>query len=143
MGCWNIYEKINSIKISKLEQPIFQETLKKHDVLCLQETHVSQDEIIPDLDGYVSIPHCRNISGNNRYFGGILIFIKTSIRNGITFRHNFDKDAIEATFLKIFFGLKKDVKYLFTYASPIHSPYTTSRPENILDKIETGYIDNE
>ena len=144
VGCWNIegiYEKINSVKVSKLEQPIFLETLKKHDVLCLQETHLSQDEIIPDILGYVSIPHCRNISGNSRYFGGLLIFIKTSIRNGIKIRHNFDQDALEATFLKNFFGLKKDVKYLFTYASPINSPYAISRTVNILDKIETQYID--
>ena len=145
MGCWNIegvYEKINSVKISKLEQPIFEETLKKHDVLFLQETHLSPDEIIPDFDRYMSIPHCRNISGNNRYFGGILLFIKTSIRNGIKIKHNFDKDAIEATFLKNFFGLKNDVKYLFTYASPINSPYTKSRTANIFDKIETQYIDD-
>ena len=96
VGCWNIegvYEKINNVKVSKLEQHTFYETLKKHDILCLQETHLSQDEIIPDFDRYVSISHCRNISANNRYFGGMLIFIKTSIRNGIKIRHNFDQDA--------------------------------------------------
>ena len=144
VGCWNIegvYEKVNSVKISKLEKPSFEETLNKHDVLCLQETHLSQNELIPDFNGYVSMPHCRNISANNRYFGGMIIFIKTSIRNGIKIRTNFDQDALEATFLKNFFGLEKDVKYLFTYASPINSPYTKSRTVNILDKIETQYID--
>ena len=71
----------------------------------------------------------------------MIIFIKTSIRKGIKIRNNFDQDALEATFLKTFFGLEKDVKYLFTYASPINSPYTKSRTVNILDKIETQYID--
>ena len=146
MGCWNIegvYEKINSVKISKLDQICFQETLRKHDVLCLQETHLSPDEIIPVFDGYVSIAHCRNISQNNRFFGGILIFIKTCIRNGIKIGHNFDNDALQATFLKHFFGLKKDIKCLFTYASPINSPYTKSRNANILDMIETKFIEDE
>jgi exonuclease III len=145
VGCWNIegvYEKINSVKLCKLDQPIFQETLKKHDILCLQETHLSQDEIIPETNGYVTIPHCRKISANNRYFGGFLIYIKTSIRNGVKIRHHFDEDALEVTLLKNFFGLNKDVKFLFTYASPINSCYTKTRTTNILDKIETLYIDD-
>ena len=51
-------------------------------------------------------------------------------------------DAFEVTLLKINFGLHRDVKFLFTYASPIDSPYTRSRTENILEKIETRYIDD-
>ena len=94
VGCWNIegiYENINSVKISKLTQPSFLETLKKHDILCLQETHVGKDEIIPSIDGYYTVPHCRTISGNNRYFGGILIFVKSCIKNGIKFDGNVHK----------------------------------------------------
>ena len=145
VGCWNVegvYEKINSVKLCKLDQPFFLEILKKHDILCLQETHLSQDEIIPQIEGYTTTPHCRKISGNNRYFGGILIFIKTSIKNGVKIGNKFDEDAIEVTLLKNFFGLCKDVKLLFTYGSPINSPYTKTRTANILDKIETQYIDD-
>ena len=47
VGCWNIegiYEKVNGINICKLEEDIFfEETLKKHDILCIQETHASPD----------------------------------------------------------------------------------------------------
>ena len=144
VGSWNIegiYEKINSVKVCKLNQSFFQNVLRKHDILCLQETHVSQDEIIPKIDGYVSIPHCRQISANNRYFGGILIFIKTCIRNGVKIGHNFDEDALEVTLLKNFFGLRRDTKFLFTYASPINSPHTRAKSGNILELIETRYID--
>ena len=94
VGCWNIegiYENVNSVKISKLTQPFFRDILKKHEVLCLQETHVGQDEIIPSIDGYDTIPHCRKISGNSRFFGGILIFAKTCIKNGIKFCHSIDE----------------------------------------------------
>ena len=70
-GCWNIEgadEKINSVKISKVDQHFFKNTLKMFDILCLQETHLSEEDI-PEMDGYDATPHCRKISGNNRYFG--------------------------------------------------------------------------
>ena len=146
VGCWNIegvYEKINSVKVSKLVQPFFHEVLKKHDIMCLQETHIPQDETIPKIDGYETIPHCRKISANHRFFGGILVFVKTCIKNGIKVGRNFDDDVLEITLLKNYFGLCKDTKLLFTYASPINSPYTVSKAEHILEKIETRYIDDE
>ena len=145
VGCWNIQgvmEKVNSSKINKIEDPIFEKILKKFDILCLQETHLSQDDDVPKFDGYVPIPHCRKLSGNNRYFGGMLVYIKTSIRSGARIRRNFDDDALEVTLLKNFFGLGKDFKILFTYASPINSCYTKARTTNILDKIETQFIDD-
>ena len=72
VGSWNIqgvFEKVNSSKLNKFDDPIFQSILKTFDILCLQETHLSQDEDIPTINGYVPIPHCRKISANNRYFG--------------------------------------------------------------------------
>ena len=103
VGCWNIegvYEKINSVKVCKLDQPTFLETLNNHDILCLQETHISHEEPIKNIDGYTITPHCRKISANNRYFGGMLIFIKTSIEKGIQIGKNFDEDALEVTLKK-------------------------------------------
>ena len=144
VGCWNIegiHENINSVKISKLEQPFFQEILNKHDILCLQETHISQDEPIPTIAGYDVIPHCRQISANNRYFGGMLVFTKSCIKKGIKLGLNIDEDAIEVTLSKNFFGLRRDVKILFTYASPLNSPYTIAKPENMIEKIETRYVE--
>ena len=146
VGCWNIegiYEKINSVKVCKLNQPVFLETLHNHDILCLLETHISHDEPIVHIDGYTITPHCRKISANNRYFGGMLIFIKNSIEKGVKIGKNFDEDVLEVTLKNDFFGLNKDYKFLFTYASPINSPYTKSRPENLLGKIETKYICSE
>ena len=144
VGCWNIegaMEKVNSSKLNKIEDPVFKNILKTFDILCLQETHLSQDDDTPNCNGYVSIPHCRKLSGNNIYFGGMLVYIKTSIRSGARIRRNFDDDALEITLLKNFFGLDKDIKILFTYASPINSCYTKARTTNMLDKIETHFID--
>ena len=75
MGCWNIegiYENFNASKMSKLEDPSFLSTLKKFDILCLQETHVSKEENLKIPSEFRSIPHCRKISGNSRYFGGVV-----------------------------------------------------------------------
>ena len=72
LGCWNIEgadEKINSVKISKLSQKFFQDTLKTFDIFCVQETHLSKNENIPIIEGYDATPQCRNISGNNRFLG--------------------------------------------------------------------------
>ena len=143
VGCWNIesiYENINSVKISKLEQPFFLELLNKHDLFCIQETHVSENEFIPKPEGFEVVPHCRKISDNNRYFGGILVYIRSNIRAGMKINRKLDEDALEITLCKKFFGLPKDMKIFFTYASPINSPHTKNKPENVFDIIERKFV---
>ena len=74
VGCWNIegiYEKVNGVNLCKLEDHTFQKILSKFDIFCLQETHVSQTEIIPRFEHFRTIPHCREKSANNRHFGGM------------------------------------------------------------------------
>ena len=86
-------------------------------------------------------PHCRRKSSNNRHFGGFLLFIRTSIKEGVKIREIFDEDALEVTLKKGFFGLQEDIKILFIYASPLNSCYTKSRTSNILDITETRIRD--
>ena len=146
VGCWNIeglYEKVNGVKICKLNDESFINTLKKCDILCLQETHLAQGDNIPSLENFNSVPHCREKSGNNRYFGGFLLLIRKSIAKGIKINKNKDVDVLEVTLLKHFFLLREDTKILFTYASPLNSCYTQARDTNILDKIETSYDGGE
>ena len=66
----------------------------------------------------------------------MLLLIKKQYRKGIKINKNLDVDALEITLLHDFFDLKENVKIIFTYASPITSSYTKSRPENILDKLD-------
>ena len=96
VGTWNIegiYERVNGINVCKLEDETFEKTLKKFDILCLQETHLAKNESLSIPDNYVAIPHCRNISKNNRYFGGMLLLIKKLFRKGIKIKQDFDADA--------------------------------------------------
>ena len=143
VGCWNIEgadENINSVKISKLDQSPFLDTLKFFDILCIQESHLSEEDNIPKVDGYETTPHSRKRSGNNRFFGGMVVYVKTSIKNGLKIDRNFDVDTLEIILSKSFFGLENDVKILFTYASPATSNYTRTRDMNVLEKIEAIYI---
>ena len=146
VGCWNmqgLYEKVNGIKICKLDDETFQNTLKKFDILCLQETHLSKDHTNKTFKDYVSIPHCRSQSKNNRYFGGMLLFVKKNIRKGIKINNDFDQDVIEVIINKTFFNIKEDKHILFTYASPINSCYTKARPTNVLEKLKQRKLTTE
>ena len=146
VGCWNIeglLEKVNGTKLCKMEEKIFQDTLRNFDILCLQETHIGNDEIFNKLKDFHTIPHCRNKSANNRYFGGFLILIRNSIRKGIKILKTEDKDIFELILLKKYFGLNTDTKLFFTYASPITSCYVKARTENVIDTIESKIINTD
>ena len=143
VGCWNIegiYQKINGVRISKLDDESFEKTLNKFDILCLQETHASPKDT-PKFKNFVPIPHCREISNNKRYFGGMLLFIRKTIRKGIKVNCKVDVDSLEVILDRGFFGFIKDIRILFTYASPTTSPYTRARDNTVLEKIET-YIED-
>ena len=123
VGCWNIegvYENVNSVKINKLEDEIFLKTLMKFDILCLQETHLGPDEDPKVCESYVSVPHCRSKSKNGRFFGGMLLLIKKSVRGLVDIRRDFDQDLIEVILNKKPFNLKEDKRIIFAYASPIN-----------------------
>ena len=125
---WNIngiYQKVNNFKINKLEDPLFLDILKAHDILCLQETHCGQNDMPSDhIPLYDAIPHCRKISSNNRYFGGMLLLVKKTIRKGIKVTHTDDPDILGITLNKEFFWARRRVNYMVcvctTYKFTVH-----------------------
>ena len=142
IGSWNIegaYFKTGSSFTNKMHEPKFISTVEAHDILCVQETHCGPNDIPSQhLDkNFKSIPHCRGMSGNNRYFGGMLLLIKKTIRKGVKISSTDDPDILGITLKKDFFNLPADTHVWFTYASPITSPYTKGR-ENIFTKLETS-----
>ena len=78
------YTKTNNYYTNKLREPEFLNTLKAHDILCVQETHCGPNDIPSQhIKNYNSIPHCRVRSGNNCYFCGMILLIKKNIRKGV------------------------------------------------------------
>ena len=105
------------------------------------DTALSDTENFDVPENFVAIPHCRNVSGNGRYFGGMLLLIRKSLRKGVIINKDFDVDILVMTLRKDFFDLEKDLTIFFAYASPISSPYLTSRNQNVIEKLELNMID--
>ena len=85
VGYWNVHglaEKVNNTAFNKLSDIDFVRVIKRMDLFCLSETRVGPDLNIA-LDNYHVYKSCRKISANNRFFGGLCIFISNFIRKGI------------------------------------------------------------
>ena len=113
IGCWNIhgaYYKVNGFSINKLEDPSFLDTLREHDILCLQETHCGTNDLLNShIQAFHGIPHCRKISGNNRFFGGMLLLVRKTIRKGIKVISSDNHDILGIRLLRNFFGIPEDL----------------------------------
>ena len=139
IGCWNIhgaYYKVNGFDVNKLEDPLFLGTLKEHDILCLQETHCGLNDLMNShIHEFHGIPHCRKISNNNRYFGGMLLLVRKTIRKGVKVVSTDNRDILGIRLLKSFFGLPEDLTIWFVYAPPLGTPYLIDR-ENVLNCLD-------
>ena len=141
LGVWNIhglFTVTNSFKMCKIMDPEFNNRLKLFDILCLQEIQCGPKDTQPlQLQGYRLFSFHRNISSNNRYFGGSLIMIRNEIRNGIKFINNPTADKIWVKLKKDFFNLEKYIFVSFSYATPETSPYTKNLDYDIFQKLES------
>ena len=70
------------------------------------------------MKDFQHIPVCRPISSNNRYYGGLAILIRKSIRNGIKILKNTSSEFQWIKLLKNAFNLEKDLFICFSYISP-------------------------
>ena len=77
-----VLEKINNHPEDKLSDPDFSKLVKDLDSFCLSETHVGPDFGM-HLKDFKSIKSCRKVSDNNRYFGGLYVFISNHIKQGV------------------------------------------------------------
>ena len=67
--------------INKLKYTSFLTELLHHDIIFLSETHTGYDTSI-SLDGFQHFPIRSPISSNNRYYGGLALLIRNTVRNG-------------------------------------------------------------
>ena len=140
IGSWNIhgvYENTNKFLTNKLESPVFLKFLGAHDILCLQETHLGPHELPVDhLTEFKAIPHCRSQSANGRYFGGMLLLVRKSVRTGVKISYTENRDILGITLKHEFFHTPKDWTIWFTYAPPLNSPYLKGK-EGVLSSLES------
>lgn len=118
---WNV-GGITQHGVNKMEDDMFLSEVIKHDIILLAETHIGY-ETPPTLEGYNYFPVCRPISGNNRYFGGLALFIRKSIKKHVSILTNTNKDYQWIKLDSSFFNLKKDLYLCLVYYPPAQSVY--------------------
>ena len=113
---WNIqglFETINGSKHCKIDSDEFRNIAEKLDILCLQETHCGpKDMENVALPGYTCKHFNRAKSGNNRYFGGILLIYRNYISKGIQILDHKHPDKLWIKLKKTFFGFGCDHLHL-------------------------------
>ena len=140
VGVWNIhglFTKGNNSKLKKLEDPELKRKIKSFEILCLQETHCGpKDTSLLLVPGYKLFRSHRKMSGNGRYFEGMLLLIKEELKPGITVVNKSNEDKMWIKLKSEFFNLKKDLFICFTYVPPITSEYVKNLEYDLMQKME-------
>jgi hypothetical protein len=122
--------------MNKAEDSIFLKNIEPYDIMFLVETHIGYNSKIHNIGNFHYHSICRNVSNNNRHFGGIAILIKSYIKPHVKILKNTNVDYQRVKLEKTFFGFKKDLFICVTYNPPISSKYTQELKHDILDCIE-------
>ena len=141
MACWNIdglYQRVDNIRICKLEDPFVINLINSYDIFCMTETHCNSTDC-PILPGYKVYLNNRPKQKNAwRASGGIACFVKESISKGVKFIETMKHSEI--CWLKLtkgFFHLLNDMYICIVYMSPHNSSFT-SRREDLFEVIENN-----
>ncbi|MEW8548121.1 MAG: endonuclease/exonuclease/phosphatase family protein, partial [Candidatus Thiodiazotropha sp.] len=131
---WNIGGLSNK-SYNKLQDPQFIRKINYYDIILLTETHIGNGEKI-SLSGYSFFSICRRKSSNNRYFGGLGILIKNSIRPGVKLQTNTSSEYQWIALKKDFFHIEKDIYLCLAYIAPSTSGHQTDPTQDGLEAIE-------
>lgn len=105
--------------------------------MFLVETHIGYNSKIHDKGNFHYHSICRNVSNNNRHFGGIAILIKSYmvIKRHVKILKNTNVDYHWVKHEKTF-GFKQDMCIFINYNPHIYSKYTQELNHDIIDCIE-------
>ncbi len=138
IGYWNIHNVFND-GIAKTEDENVLNTINRHDIFCLSEIHCAESDV-PNVEGYGCFKICRGVSKRiNRYFGGIAVYYKKSIRKGIKFI-KCETDFIWLKLCKTFLGIEQDVYVCLAYIPPEYDNYYKNRGIDSVSLIENEII---
>ena len=109
---WNVGGLVSKT-YNKLSDDNFIRELLPYDLVCLSETHIGYDAVY--IEDFQYIPICRSMSKNNRYYRGLAILIRNSIRKGLKILLNTSSEFQWLKLSKEFFHLDSDVFICFSY----------------------------
>ncbi len=98
------------------------------------ETHCGPDEPLA-LEGFKIHKNCRKQSANSRYFGGLGVCIKNSIKAGVKLLPATNSEILWLKLCKQFFNFDKDLYIAIVYISPLGSSFSGKR-DNIFEILE-------
>ncbi len=137
IACWNIcglYEREGNKSISKFSYHDFKTEISDFDIFCLQEIKVGPNENMK-LDKYfekiITRKRHRNAKSDS---GGLAVYVKESLKEGITFVPNKTTEYLWVKLRKEFFNSLEDTYICFAYINPIGSTYRSDL--DILDMIK-------
>ena len=120
----------------KLQDREFLKNICENDIICLSEIHTGFEEDI-NIEGYHCFKLCRPQNKKiKRFFGGIAIYYKISLKEGIKFLEHKNDDYVWFKLSKISFGLPEDVFMCYAYIPPENSSYYKARGQDTLSFIE-------
>ena len=107
---WNI-GGVNTHNMNKLKDENFVQEIQNFDIVILAETHIGYDTDI-NIDGFNYFPLCRHVSANGRYYGGLGIFRRKSLKDHIKILPGIHKDFQWIKIEKDFVNIKKIFIYV-------------------------------
>ena len=137
---WNIEGLRLSDCSPKSSDERFMKEVIKHDIFCISETHCDENQNI-SIENYKTfkISRSRN-KKNNRCYGGIAIWYKSSLAKGLTFLNHKNNDYIWIKLCRYFFNTTQDTYLCVAYIPPENSPFYKTRGENTLSYIESDIM---
>jgi exonuclease III len=124
----------------KHERNEFISCFKENDIICLTETHITENEDI-SISGFHSKHICRDkCTSNNRTYGGISILFRIEISKGIDWIDNTCNEYVWFKLRKQFFGLEKDLFICAIYMPPENTSYSKSNHLDTFEMIERDIV---
>ena len=146
IGAWNlhgIWQRINSFRYNKLQNPNFLEFIGKKKIFSLIETqHKAEETGDLHINGFKCFSLCRPKDKNKKKYkpsGGIAAYVHNSIISGVEKVATSGSEALILKLKKQFFGLINDIYIVFAYCSPANSSIFTSEfmPSDIFEDLKS------
>ena len=113
---WNVGGLVSE-HYDKTSDREFLAEFNNFDLVLLTETHVGYEHNIQFEDFYY-YPFCRQKSRNNRYFGGLGILVRKSVKKGIKLLNDGTSEYQWIKLCKDFFNFKRDIYLCHIYYAP-------------------------
>lgn len=128
VGYWNIrglFRREGAKKISKFTYEEVMDQIKAHDIFCFSETHINESVNIK-VPGYrdINLPRKRSKKAT-KDSGGLAVYIKYSVRPGVTVIPSKSREHVWLKLKKDFFQTKDNVFVCYAYANPDNSTYNS------------------